>query len=348
MPGLVVGGLVGDGRARADHAHVALEDVEQLRQLVDAGHPDDPADRRDARIGLHLVAGGALVVGGRFALARADQPGHVLAVDAVIAVDLHRAELVEGERHAAPAQTLLLEDDRPGRGETHHQGDDQHQRPEHGQGDQRRDDVERALEPVVAEVVDRLGRRTQHLERVARRRAARQALEDVIGERGRRGQDGHVGDERGHLGDQAARAGGVRVGAQDGQRVGADVAQHVGLAHRALQDPQQALEVQRVGAVVDRIAHDGQRRTRAFRAPDLALDRLGEIARAQEAVVLVRDVRRGRRTRSAATQLGPAAACRMPCVGTILMRLVDSDEAAGRAGLGDKHGRGSAFVTHSV
>ena len=40
-------------RARADQAHVALEHAEELRQLVDAGHPHEAAHARDA-----VVAGG--------------------------------------------------------------------------------------------------------------------------------------------------------------------------------------------------------------------------------------------------------------------------------------------------
>jgi hypothetical protein len=37
-------------RSRAYQAHLAAQDIEELRQLVDAGRADDPPDARDARI----------------------------------------------------------------------------------------------------------------------------------------------------------------------------------------------------------------------------------------------------------------------------------------------------------
>ena len=56
--------VVGMLRPRADQAHLALDHVEQLRQLVELGPAQEAADARDPRI----VAGGhrrALLVGAR-------------------------------------------------------------------------------------------------------------------------------------------------------------------------------------------------------------------------------------------------------------------------------------------
>src|SRR5215212_7679437 len=49
LPVLVLVDLGGDRRARADQAHLAPEDVQQLGQLVDAGAADDPPDASDPR-----------------------------------------------------------------------------------------------------------------------------------------------------------------------------------------------------------------------------------------------------------------------------------------------------------
>ena len=77
-------------RSRADDAHVALQHVEQLRQLVDAGHADDAAD-----------AGDAIVV------AR----GRAVAVE-VARLDVHAAELEDLERLVVSPQPSLREQHR--------------------------------------------------------------------------------------------------------------------------------------------------------------------------------------------------------------------------------------------
>lgn len=74
--GVLRGELLDEVRAlgaRADEAHVAVEDVPDLRQFVEAGGADEGADARDARV----------VVG------RELRAGEFLSVDA------HRAELVD-------------------------------------------------------------------------------------------------------------------------------------------------------------------------------------------------------------------------------------------------------------
>src|SRR5882672_7004784 len=50
LPGLVLVGLLGQRRAWADEAHVALDHVDELRQLVDRRRAQPLADARDARV----------------------------------------------------------------------------------------------------------------------------------------------------------------------------------------------------------------------------------------------------------------------------------------------------------
>lgn len=53
-PLVVLGDLLGQRRARAHHGHVAHEDVEELRELVDGVPPYEAADARHARVVPHL------------------------------------------------------------------------------------------------------------------------------------------------------------------------------------------------------------------------------------------------------------------------------------------------------
>ena len=55
MPGLINGHLVGDGWTWTYEGHVPLEDVQQLRQLVEAASPQELPDRCDSMIFCQLV-----------------------------------------------------------------------------------------------------------------------------------------------------------------------------------------------------------------------------------------------------------------------------------------------------
>ena len=57
LPALVLGDLVGDGRPRTDHAHVAHQHVPELGKLVQASLAQHAAHRRDAWILLNLEGG---------------------------------------------------------------------------------------------------------------------------------------------------------------------------------------------------------------------------------------------------------------------------------------------------
>ncbi len=95
---MVAGHFLGDGRARTDQAHVALEHVPELRQLVEGELAQQAANGRDPRIGLGLE----------------DRAGHLVEVGdvaaALVRVLDHRPELVEHEGSAVQPDALLLEE----------------------------------------------------------------------------------------------------------------------------------------------------------------------------------------------------------------------------------------------
>ena len=124
---------LGAFRARADEGHLAGEDVEELRELVDGGFPDEAADAGDTWVAWD---GPALLFVG-FGLLH------------------HGAELVHHERLVVKADTLLLEDDRARRGELDEDRDDEHDRAEEGDADEGTEDIDGALRGGL----DRVGER---------------------------------------------------------------------------------------------------------------------------------------------------------------------------------------------
>src|SRR5699024_8570718 len=73
--------LAGERRARADEAHVAAQDVEELRQLVEGVAAQQPAERGDARVVAQLEQRARALV----------EVGEV--VDLSLRAHTHRAEL---------------------------------------------------------------------------------------------------------------------------------------------------------------------------------------------------------------------------------------------------------------
>src|SRR3954447_1465962 len=119
-------------RPRAHQAHVALQDVPELRQLVDARAPEEAADARDARIVLE------------------QQPRRVLTERAqllheVVRVLDHRPELVEPELAARATHAHLREEDRAARVEPDRHGRERHERQREQEGRRSDRDVHRAL-----------------------------------------------------------------------------------------------------------------------------------------------------------------------------------------------------------
>src|SRR6187455_2900128 len=101
MPDVVLRDLAGWGGARADQAHVALQDVEQLRELIEGPLPYRPSQGRDPRIVCHLECRPL-----RVAVARD------LGIS-VLSVDGHGPELVDREWAPMSADAGLAEQDRP-------------------------------------------------------------------------------------------------------------------------------------------------------------------------------------------------------------------------------------------
>ena len=128
-----------DDRARPDERHLALQHVEELRQLVEAGAPQEGADPSDARIVRDLehprIATGREV--------------HVQVRELVLprlGVGGHRPELEDPEDLLRPAATRLAEEHRPLRVELDHDGEHEHDGREDQQPERRDDEVEAALQ----------------------------------------------------------------------------------------------------------------------------------------------------------------------------------------------------------
>src|SRR5581483_5834100 len=103
QPALDLAVLLGDQRPWPDDAHLAPQDVHELRQLVELKAPDHPAHPRDTRVGGDLEqAVGALV------------ERQQLVLELVGPVD-HAAELDQPELLAVPSDPALAEEHRPRR-----------------------------------------------------------------------------------------------------------------------------------------------------------------------------------------------------------------------------------------
>ena len=84
---------------RADQAHVAAQDIPELREFVEAETTQEAPDRRHARVVAELVA--ALPLGAGLGM-----PRQVLGKDRVSGAD-HGSELPHAERAAVAAETGL-------------------------------------------------------------------------------------------------------------------------------------------------------------------------------------------------------------------------------------------------
>ena len=98
--------VVCDGmRTRADQGHLAAQDIDQLRQLVDARLPEPTPNPRHATIVCLRLLHDCAVLG-----------------------DRHGAKFEDVERHAAMPKPRLLEDRGTGRGQPNCRSDDQEKR----------------------------------------------------------------------------------------------------------------------------------------------------------------------------------------------------------------------------
>ena len=133
---------------KADHAHVALEDVPELRQLVERVLAQEAADGGDALVLGELEHGAPPLVGAAqlvVAGAALDELAHVVLVGARVVAGGHGAELEELEAATAEANALLAVEHGAGRAALDEDGDDGEGRRQKDQSAGRRDEVEGAL-----------------------------------------------------------------------------------------------------------------------------------------------------------------------------------------------------------
>src|ERR1039458_1026454 len=151
VPRIVVLPLGWDGRPGADEAHVADENIPELRELVDAGAAQEMPERCDARVVLHLEDRAAHLIE-RLEF-RAQHFG----------IGDHRAELVHREEASVQAAAFLSEKDGAGRSEFDNDGDGQQdQRPENCQPDQGAGNVK---QPFARELPRGLGSGAENQQR---------------------------------------------------------------------------------------------------------------------------------------------------------------------------------------
>lgn len=134
--------LFGDDGPWSDEAHVAADDVPELRQLVEAGLAEEGAELGDARVVLELEVLFPLFAGlGVF---------FEVFLEGFLRVRDHGLELVAREEHAIPADALVGEDDVALIADGDHDGQCDEDRRNQDAADGRADDVEDALDDAVA------------------------------------------------------------------------------------------------------------------------------------------------------------------------------------------------------
>src|SRR5208283_1329321 len=111
MPSLVEFEFVRQRRARTNEAHIATQDVDDLRKLIDAVAADDAPDARDAFVVGEFENLFALVIGavGRRALPEPNPLLDVFAMRVVAGLASHRAQLEKAEFLAADPDAVLAE-----------------------------------------------------------------------------------------------------------------------------------------------------------------------------------------------------------------------------------------------
>src|SRR5207248_11467951 len=106
MPQVIAFYLVRDGRAWADNAHVATQDVEELRQLVEARPSQDPPQPRYSLVRAQLVRRPLTV-----SLIRIGLPLNVpflkLTVLGIVDAGVHCAKFEEQKNAAIHSDALL-------------------------------------------------------------------------------------------------------------------------------------------------------------------------------------------------------------------------------------------------
>lgn len=257
----------GDDWARANEAHVAADDVPELRQLVEAGLTQEGAELGDARVVLELEVLLPLFAG----------LGVFLEVflEGFLRVRDHGLELVAREEHAMLADALMGEDDVAFVADGDHDGQCDEDRRNQDAADGRADDVEDPLDDAIAtarEIVPHV----EHEDFFAEEDFCLGADHRGADEVGRKGDVAHVGL---YLGDELLELVAVHARRSDDDVLDAGVADDgLGIGDLAVeQEARGDLLGKRV--VVDE-ADDVVAVAEVI--PVIAQDALGRLARADE------------------------------------------------------------------
>lgn len=257
----------GDNRARADEAHVAADDVPELRQLVEAGLTQEGAELGDARVVLELEVLLPLFAG----------LGVLLEVflEGFLCVRDHGLELVAREEHAMLADALMREDDVALVADGDHDGQHDEDRRNEDTADGCADDVEDALDDAVA-TARKVVPHVEHEDFFAEEHFCLSADHRGADEVGRKGDVAHVGL---YLGDELLELVAVHARRSDDDVLDAGVADDgLGIGDLAVeQEARGDLLGKRV--VVDE-ADDVVAVAEVI--PVIAQDALGRLARADE------------------------------------------------------------------
>ncbi len=173
----VFGDFILDDGPWADEAHFPFEDVEQLRQFVQAGLAQEGATLGDAWVIFQFEFCLPFFPGLRIARQEFFQ-FHV-------GVDAHAAEFIAVEFFAIPTDAAVLKDDRSGRVFIDPQGDGQKERRKADNPQAGTDDIEDALNSAVV----------PEGQVVAKAKGDDVAVDEAFRVERRQGQAAHVGDE---------------------------------------------------------------------------------------------------------------------------------------------------------
>jgi hypothetical protein len=115
-----------DDRARSDNAHLAAQNIEQLRQFIKARPSQETAEPRHAGIALQLMVSSPF--------RRGVWIGNNVIGENTIAIDVHASEFVQHEGCAVLTDSALSKNDRPPAFEAHSDGDQYEGRQKGDQG----------------------------------------------------------------------------------------------------------------------------------------------------------------------------------------------------------------------
>ena len=113
VPGIISCHLIGDCGARAYQRHRPFKNIQELREFIQAGSPQELPHSRDPPIVRQLVDTFAITARCLPLRLAGDQFRYIFFVNAGIIVDVHRPKFQECEASAILSNPLLSKKDRP-------------------------------------------------------------------------------------------------------------------------------------------------------------------------------------------------------------------------------------------